>query len=112
MIASSEDSITASNLRLTSRRLPAVADVSGDLRGANHHARVVVNRRDGEGNGNERSVLAQANRVEVRDRLAGSDVREDHVLLGLPIRRNNHPDRLADGFRGGVAEHGLGRAVP
>ena len=38
--------------------------------------------------------------------------REDHVFFGLPIGGNDHPDRLADRFRGGVAEHPFGGAVP
>ncbi|HKB10470.1 MAG TPA: hypothetical protein VKD69_07445 [Vicinamibacterales bacterium] len=36
----------------------------------------------------------------------------DHVLLVLPIGRNQHADRLADHLRGGVAERPLGGDVP
>ena len=37
---------------------------------------------------------------------------EDHVFFGLPIGRNDHADRLADGFGRGVAEHAFGRPIP
>ncbi len=62
--------------------------------------------------GIERPVLPLPDRLEVRDRLAGPDARQDHVFFGLPIGGNDHADRLADGFGGGVAEHAFGRAVP
>ena len=37
---------------------------------------------------------------------------EHDVFFGLPVRRNDHANRLADDFGGGVAEHALRRSIP
>jgi hypothetical protein len=92
--------------------LRAVRDVTGDFRRADHPARIIVNRRDGQRDRNQRPVLALADGVEVRDPFARSNAPEDHVLLGLPIGRNDHANRLADRFRCGVAKHAFSRTIP
>ena len=112
MIASSDDSTTAASRRLAIAACDAVADVAGDFRRADDTAGIVANRRDRQRNRDQRAVLALTNRFEVSDGLAGPDAGEDHVLLGLAIGRNDHANRLADGFSRGVAEHALGGPIP
>jgi hypothetical protein len=48
----------------------------------------------------------------VVDQAAGADLGEHHVLFRLQIVRNDHPDRPADRFLLGVAEHPFGGAIP
>ena len=62
--------------------------------------------------GMQRAVLPLADRLEVRDRLARADARQDDVFFGLAVRRDDHPNRPADGFGRRVAEHPLGGPVP
>jgi hypothetical protein len=51
-------------------------------------------------------------RLEMRHRLAARESAEHQIFLGLPVLRDDHPDRLADRFLGCVAEHPLRRPVP
>jgi hypothetical protein len=72
---------------------------------------VVVNGRHSQRYGDERPVLPWSNRLEMGDRPARPDVRQDHVFFGLATGRNDHPNRVTAGFRGGEAKHAFGRLI-
>src|SRR5688572_10554597 len=71
-----------------------------------------MDRRHGQRNRNHRSVLPAANGLEMRDGLAGPYPAEHHVIFGLAIGRDDHPNGLPDGFGGEVTEHALGGPIP
>ena len=74
----------------------ALGDVARDLRGADHLAAVVADRRHRQRNRDLGAVLAPPDGLEVIDGLAGADAGQHGVFLALPIRGDDHPDRLAD----------------
>ena len=81
MIASSDDSTTAASRRVADGALRPLADVARDLRRADDAARIVVNRRHGQRNRDQRAVLPLPDRLEVRHGLAGADARRGPCLL-------------------------------
>ena len=48
----------------------------------------------------------------MRDRLTRSNACEHHIFFALPVRRNDHANRLADGFGGRIAKHAFRRQIP
>ena len=72
----------------------------------------VSDRRNSEGNINKAPVLALSNRLVVLNPLTATDAREDHRFFVVPIGRDKHSHRPADGFLGRVAEEPQGPAVP
>ena len=66
-MASSDDSTTAASRRLATAACVALADVARDFRRADHAPRVVVNRRHGQRNRDERAVLPLPDGLEMRD---------------------------------------------
>ena len=87
-------------------------DVARDLRGADHAAAAIVDRRDRERDVDAPAVLREPHGLEVTDALARAQPRQDHLLLARALRRNDHEDRLADRLVGGIAEQPLGALVP
>jgi hypothetical protein len=57
-------------------------------------------------------TLGHPNRLVVVDGFSGSDPAEDVVFLGQELRRDDQPNRLAEGFGLRVAEEALGGAIP
>ena len=101
--------------RMFSRRglhLETLRDVAGDLRRADDPPGFVANRRHRQRNREPGAVLTLSDRFEVIDLLTGADLREHGVFFALQLVRNEHANRLPDGFRGGVAEHPFGGGIP
>ena len=48
----------------------------------------------------------------MRDRLTRSNAGEHHIFFALPVRRNDHADRLADRFGGRIAKYAFRRQIP
>src|SRR3954462_479589 len=92
--------------------LLAIGNIPGNLRGANHGAIGIANRRDCQRDRDERAVLTPANRVEMLDAFAAADAPEHHLLFREAVWRNHHRDGLPDRLFGGVAEQLLGAAIP
>ena len=92
--------------------LLALGDVAGDLRGADDLAVVTPERRDRQGNRNQASILAPANRFVMFDALATLDALDHLALLVPPIRRDQDGNALAYDFFGHVAEEPRCRRVP
>ena len=101
-------------LRLCQRGLGAapLADVAGYLRRTDHAALRVPDWRDGQRDGQKRTVLAPPHRLEVIDRAARAHLAQDVIFLRKPVGGDDERDGLADRFFSGVAEHPLGGAVP
>ena len=92
--------------RLLERR-----DIARDLRGADDRAGVVADRRDGQRDVERPAVLGDPHGLEMLDALAAAQPREDVVFFGLPLGRDQHPDRPADELVGRIAEQPLGGGV-
>ena len=73
----------------------------------------VPDRRNGQGNIQQRAVLAPPNGLEMIDALATfADGSRMSGLFLNTVRRNQHRDRLADRFPSRIAEQALGAPVP
>ncbi len=92
-------------------RAPAFGDVTRDLGCADHLACAISDRRHRQGYLDKAPVLAPADGLVVVDLFAPSKPGEDVGLLIGSIQRDEHGDRAADGFFGGIAEKPLGAAV-
>src|SRR5207244_3760937 len=88
-------------LELALMSLP-LGDVARDLRGADDPAAGILERRDGRGNIDTRSVRADPDGLEVIDTLAAPDARQDFRFLPLPLRREDHQHRPTDRLLRGV----------
>ena len=87
-------------------------DVTRDLGGANDPAALVMDRRYGERDLNEASILSPPFGLIVLDTLAATDAVEDlHHLAGM-ARCRDDLYRLADDLGGAVAEERLGAGIP
>src|SRR5690606_36529349 len=80
--------------------------------GAGDAAVGVLDRRYGEGDVEQRAVLAPAHGLEVVDALPATYLGEDARLLRLAVRRQQDGDRPADHLVGAIAEQALGALVP
>src|SRR5262249_7009267 len=90
-------------LRIQIPRQPLLfGDVAGNFCDADDAALGITDRRHRERNIETTAVLGYAHGLEMLETLAAADSRKDLVLLGLPIRRNEHANRVADQFGGGV----------
>ena len=79
---------------------------------ADHRAVCRSDRRDGQGNRDEASILALADGFEMLDAPSGPDLRQHARLLRAAVGRNDRRNRTPDDLIGGIAEHALRRAVP
>ena len=91
---------------------PQQRDVAGDLRGADDPPVDVADRRHGQRDRHQRSVLAAADGLEVVEAIAAANAGQRLVFLGLAILRDQPADRRTDHLGGTVAEHPLRRLVP
>ncbi len=96
----------------------ALGDVADDLRdthdghGSGRRGVGSPDRGGGDGDREERSVLALADRLELLDARAAADSAQDHRLLGGTIGRDRDLDGATDDLRGAVTEHAFRRRVP
>ena len=88
----------------------AIADVARDLRRADDLAGPARDRRLRDQDVHERAVFPPAPRLQRLDALAAADSRQDVLLLGQPLGRNDDRDRPADDFFRGITEQPLRRA--
>ena len=86
----------------------SIADIAGDLGGTDYLAAAIADRRNGQGDVDERAVLASTHCFVGLDVLAALDAFQDLLLLTLAVRRNDDEDGLADDF----ARRDSRRAVP
>src|SRR5438874_624439 len=98
-------------LELALMSLP-LGDVARDLRGADDPAAGILERRDGRGNIDTRSVRADPDGLEVIDTLAAPDARQDFRFLPLPLRREDHQHRPTDRLLRGVSKESLRPGIP
>ena len=89
-----------------------IRDVPGDFRRPDDPAVRVPDRRDGDENFDQASVLAPSHGVVGLDALAAPDAFQDAGLFVLPIGRNEESDPLADDLVRRIAEDSLGGLVP
>ena len=89
---------------LEGRGLLPLGDVAGDLGRSHHLSRAVVERRDRDREVDPAAVLGDPHRLEMVDPLAAAELREDLVLLGVKLGRDEAQDRRADHLIGPVAE--------
>src|SRR4051812_13133201 len=89
-----------------------VGDIAGDLRGPDHVALRITDRRDGKRDDNVRAVDAPANGLEMFDVLLASDPAK--YLAGFVNALGRHEDRdgLSDDVFSLVAEHLRRAGVP
>src|SRR5579859_4531549 len=87
-------------------------DVASNLGRADDAAVSVLDRRDAEGDVDERSVLSTADGFEVLQTLTPGDLGEDLLFLGEPFHGNDEGDGPADGLRRGISEEVFGPTVP
>jgi hypothetical protein len=90
----------------------AFRDIARNLRGAEYPAGSIPDRRNSEGNVDERSVFALPYRFVMRNALAAPDGVDDAVLLVVTIRLNDDEDGLADDFGCLVAKEALSPMIP
>jgi hypothetical protein len=90
----------------------AIADVPGDLGGADDGAVLRLDRRDRQRHRHERAVSAAADGLVVFDPFAASDAGQDLVFLLLPVVGDDATNGLADHLRFRKAEHPLGGRIP
>src|SRR5262249_55572608 len=90
----------------------ALRDVTGDLRGADDPSPRILDRRNTEGDIQERSILAHADGLVVLDPFAAADALENLPLLVPAVGRNDERDRLTDHLAGGIAKETLRAGVP
>jgi hypothetical protein len=90
----------------------AFGDLARDLRGADHAAAVVADRRDGGRHHHQPAVLVASHGLHVVDAFAARDALEDRPLLVVQLGGKDLQQRLADGLARGVAEQPLGSGVP
>jgi len=88
------------------------AEISRNFRDTDDTAVVVSDRRHGERNGNDPTVLALPLRRKMVDPFAATDPGEDRRFLVDQIPRNDARNRLADHLVSRIAEHRFGRLVP
>src|SRR5690606_30865990 len=84
---------------------------ASDLRYPDDAAGLVADRRDGQRDVEPPAVFREPYGLEVLDASPGPDSREDLVLLGVPLRRNQHVDRPPYELLRGVAEDPLAALV-
>ena len=89
-----------------------VADVARDYDRADDLAVRASHRRDAEGYVNVSAVLTAPNGLELVDRLAALQAREDLLRLAETLRRGKNADRLADYFVGAITVQVLRARVP
>jgi hypothetical protein len=77
-------------------RLLAVRDVADDIRSTDNAAFCISNGRERNRDVEGSCVFGEAYRVKVRYALAPGELREDYVLLPLPICWDQAPDRMPD----------------
>src|SRR5262245_5194136 len=82
----------------------AVGDLTGDLGGADYASLGIFDRRDGEGNVDERTVFALAYGIEVFNPFTAADAGEDLFFLCVAILGDDQGDVASDGLFGTVAE--------
>lgn len=87
-------------------------DVAGDLRGADHAAFPILDRRHSDRQIDEASVLALPDGLVVLQAVSASNFFQDRRLFVEPIGRNEDSDRPADGFSCTEAEEALRSLVP
>ena len=93
-------------------RLLQFADVARDRRGADDPTVRVTDRRGGERNVEEASILAPPHRLELADAFAASDRVEHGQLLVAPVDRNDDRRQIADRFLRPITEQPFGSRVP
>jgi hypothetical protein len=90
----------------------ALGDIASDLRRADHASVPVLNRRNRDGNREQRPVFFLPDGLEVIDGLAAEDGAEDVVFFRLAVGGNDDADRSPDHLLGFPAEHPFGGLVP
>src|SRR4029079_3325384 len=90
----------------------ALGYFASNFRCADDLALGVFDRRNGQRNVNEASVLALANGFVVFDALAVTNSLDDRFFLLLAIRLNKNRNPLTDDFLSQIAKNVLGTAVP
>src|SRR3546814_5168175 len=92
--------------------LLSLGDVAGDLRRAGDLPLAILDRRHGQRDVDQASVLALPNGFIMVGALAAPDARQDLRFLVLMIRWNQDQDRLADDLVGRIAEEPLRTLIP
>ena len=87
-------------------------DIARDLGGSDDVSGGISDRGDGEGDIDERTVLAAAGGLEVVDALAVTHAFDDIGFFVPALAGDDQSDVLADGFFGEVAEDAFGGFVP
>ena len=90
----------------------ALADVAGDLGGADDRALRILDGRDGQRNIDQAAIFALAHGLVVLDALARADALDDGVFFALQIGWDQGLDRFADHLFGQIAENPLRALVP
>ena len=88
-----------------------LGDVAGDLRRPDDAAAGVSNRRDGQRNVNQNSILALAHGFIAIDRFAAPNTLQNPRLLIDAVCGDQQCGRLSDGFFRCVPEEALGSLV-
>jgi hypothetical protein len=89
-----------------------VSNVAGNLRSAEDSPFGAHDRRDGQRNIDQPSVLALANGLIMLNALAAPDKLQNYVILILTLRRCQDGHPLADGVLGQIAKEPLRTLVP
>ena len=89
-----------------------LADVAGNLGGADDPPALIVDRRNRQGYVDQTAILAPPHRLEVLDLLPSPDALQNRRHLALVIGRGQNRDRTPDHFLGGIPEKPLGRRIP
>src|SRR4030095_1605463 len=71
-----------------------------------------MNWRDGQGDWNERAILALTDGLVVPHRFAGPNLRQNEIFLALTHFLSDDADRPADRLRRRAAEHALRGCIP
>ena len=89
-----------------------LGDVAGDFGYTDDAADWVCDGGNSDTNIDELSVFAHADGFQMVDRLAAFDALEYFVLFMNALRREEHQDRLTDGFGGGITESFFRAVIP
>src|ERR1044071_6118334 len=100
-----------SNGQLAERFL-LTCDITGDLRCTDDHPGIISNRRDGERDVDQRTILAPATSFVMFDPLALLKAGQNLRFFFRAIRGKQQSNRLADHLLGRISEYSFRTAVP